>query len=250
MGEDGHTASIFADAPEWDHAITTTERFVAVHPGSAPHARVSWSMSALKEVKHLFLLIAGPRKLDVLNAAARFATKKCHLAVGKRQGSETRCLLVCKLRLFRARASTPMDRGCSPTSAAPMRASRWKTAPGEIGSVQVYPCADYPGVAEVIKKYLKDTKIGRVNHAAIAIANPVDGDQVEHDQSRLELFDRSHAPRARLRHAARRERLYRAGDGAAGPDRRAARAGGRRLAPSEQRDRLARARAPAWACPA
>src|SRR6201996_4852194 len=53
-----------------------------------------------------------------------------------------------------------------------------ETRAGEIGSVQVYPCADYPGVAEVIKKYLKDMKIGRVNHAAIAIANPVDGDQV------------------------------------------------------------------------
>ncbi|HEX3381571.1 MAG TPA: bifunctional transcriptional regulator/glucokinase [Paraburkholderia sp.] len=53
-----------------------------------------------------------------------------------------------------------------------------ETGPGEIGSVQIYPCADYPGVADVIKKYLKDTKIGRVNHAAIAIANPVDGDQV------------------------------------------------------------------------
>ncbi|PQV52622.1 bifunctional transcriptional regulator/glucokinase [Paraburkholderia sp. BL21I4N1] len=61
-----------------------------------------------------------------------------------------------------------------------------ENAPGEIGSVQVYPCADYPGVAEVIKKYLKDTRIGRVNHAAIAIANPVDGDQVSmtnHDWS-------------------------------------------------------------------
>ena len=53
-----------------------------------------------------------------------------------------------------------------------------ETGPGEIGQVQVYPCANYPGVAEVIKKYLKDMKIGRVNHAAIAIANPVDGDQV------------------------------------------------------------------------
>ena len=61
-----------------------------------------------------------------------------------------------------------------------------ENSPGEIGSVQVYPCADYPGVAEVIKKYLKDTRIGRVNHAAIAIANPVDGDQVSmtnHDWS-------------------------------------------------------------------
>jgi 6-phosphogluconolactonase len=70
MGEDGHTASIFADAPEWDFAITTNDKFVAVHPGAAPHARVSWSMSALKQVNRLFLLIAGPRKLDVLNAAA------------------------------------------------------------------------------------------------------------------------------------------------------------------------------------
>ena len=70
MGEDGHTASIFADAPEWDFAITTQEHFVAVHPGAAPHARVSWSMSALKQMGRLFLLIAGPRKLDVLNAAA------------------------------------------------------------------------------------------------------------------------------------------------------------------------------------
>jgi glucokinase len=61
-----------------------------------------------------------------------------------------------------------------------------ETAPGEIGQVEVYPCAEYPGVAEVIKKYLKDMKIGRVNHAAIAIANPVDGDQVKmtnHDWS-------------------------------------------------------------------
>jgi 6-phosphogluconolactonase len=70
MGEDGHTASIFADAPEWNFAITTPDHFVAVHPGAAPHARVSWSMSALKQMGRLFLLIAGPRKLDVLNAAA------------------------------------------------------------------------------------------------------------------------------------------------------------------------------------
>ncbi|RFU46433.1 6-phosphogluconolactonase [Paraburkholderia sp. DHOC27] len=70
MGEDGHTASIFADSPEWDFALTTSDHFVAVHPGAAPHPRVSWSMPALKQVRHLFLLIAGPRKLDVLNAAA------------------------------------------------------------------------------------------------------------------------------------------------------------------------------------
>jgi len=69
MGEDGHTASIFADAPEWDFAISTADPFVAVHPVAAPHARVSWSMSAFKKIDRLFLLIAGKKKLDVLNAA-------------------------------------------------------------------------------------------------------------------------------------------------------------------------------------
>ncbi|BBU26992.1 6-phosphogluconolactonase [Burkholderia sp. THE68] len=69
MGEDGHTASIFADAPEWDVAISTPERFIAVHPGVAPHARVSLSMSALKQIGQVYLFIAGQKKLDVLNAA-------------------------------------------------------------------------------------------------------------------------------------------------------------------------------------
>ena len=72
MGPDGHTASLFADAPasEWKHALTTAERYVSVHPGAAPHARVSLSMSALKGIDRLFLLISGERKLDILKAAA------------------------------------------------------------------------------------------------------------------------------------------------------------------------------------
>ncbi|UDG83231.1 Glucokinase [Candidatus Vallotia lariciata] len=51
--------------------------------------------------------------------------------------------------------------------------------PGQIDNVRVYPCADYPGIASAIKRFLEDNKIIRVNHAAIAIANPVDGDQVQ-----------------------------------------------------------------------
>src|SRR6201996_2859491 len=51
--------------------------------------------------------------------------------------------------------------------------------PDQIEQIRVYPCADYPGVADAVKKYLKDTKIGHVNHAAVAIANPVDGDEVK-----------------------------------------------------------------------
>ncbi|ACR27988.1 6-phosphogluconolactonase [Burkholderia glumae] len=70
MGEDGHTASLFADAPEWELAISTPARYVAVHPGAAPHPRVSLSLDALRHVERLFLLIAGARKREVLEAAA------------------------------------------------------------------------------------------------------------------------------------------------------------------------------------
>jgi glucokinase len=61
-----------------------------------------------------------------------------------------------------------------------------ETGPGEITQIRVYPGADYPTLTDAIRKYLKDVKIARVNHAAIAIANPVDGDQVtmtNHDWS-------------------------------------------------------------------
>ena len=74
MGEDGHTASLFADAPEWaDITAPGAERFVAVHPKAAPHARVSFSLAALKGIERLYLLIAGTSKLDVLKAAASAA---------------------------------------------------------------------------------------------------------------------------------------------------------------------------------
>ncbi|HEF5871831.1 TPA: 6-phosphogluconolactonase [Burkholderia cenocepacia] len=88
MGEDGHTASIFADAPEWEHAITTPERFVAVHPGAAPHARVSFSLDALKRVERLFLLIAGPAKRDVLDAAAASLQKNAISQLANDKGTQ------------------------------------------------------------------------------------------------------------------------------------------------------------------
>ncbi|KWE61173.1 6-phosphogluconolactonase [Burkholderia ubonensis] len=88
MGEDGHTASIFADAPEWDHAITTADRFVAVHPGAAPHARVSFSLDALKRIDRLFLLIAGSRKREVLEAAASSPQKNAISQLANDKGTQ------------------------------------------------------------------------------------------------------------------------------------------------------------------
>ncbi len=70
MGEDGHTASLFADAPEWQQALSTQQRFVLLHPKSAPYTRISWSFDALTQMGQLFLCIAGERKLAVLQEAA------------------------------------------------------------------------------------------------------------------------------------------------------------------------------------
>ncbi|WP_415914428.1 glucokinase [Paraburkholderia sp. J67] len=50
--------------------------------------------------------------------------------------------------------------------------------PGSIESVRVYLCADHAGVEDTIRLYLRDTGITGIQHAAIAIANPVDGDQI------------------------------------------------------------------------
>lgn len=71
MGEDGHTASLFADAPEWPEAITTQSRFVAMTPQHADYRRISWSLAALKRVPKLFLQIGGAAKLNVLRDATR-----------------------------------------------------------------------------------------------------------------------------------------------------------------------------------
>ncbi|WP_087687400.1 6-phosphogluconolactonase [Pandoraea sp. PE-S2R-1] len=69
MGEDGHTASLFADAPQWHDAITTHDKFVLVQPQHAPYTRVSWSLSALASSERLLLQIQGKAKRAVLEAA-------------------------------------------------------------------------------------------------------------------------------------------------------------------------------------
>ncbi|UDG82419.1 Glucokinase [Candidatus Vallotia cooleyia] len=51
--------------------------------------------------------------------------------------------------------------------------------PGQIVDIRVYPCANYLGIADAILQFMKDSNIDHVNHAAIAIANPVYGDQVQ-----------------------------------------------------------------------
>ncbi len=69
MGEDGHTASLFADTPEWEQALITQQRLLLLHPQLAPYQRISWSFAALAQMGQLFLWITGERKLAVLQEA-------------------------------------------------------------------------------------------------------------------------------------------------------------------------------------
>jgi 6-phosphogluconolactonase len=66
MGADGHTASLFPDSPHWRHASETEERYVALQPGVAPHARVSLSLHALAGQGKCYLWVVGAAKSDTL----------------------------------------------------------------------------------------------------------------------------------------------------------------------------------------
>lgn len=72
MGEDGHTASLFPGAAGLAEALDPAggQRIVAIHPPLAPHPRLTWTLAALLETRHLLLQAGGASKRAVLEAAA------------------------------------------------------------------------------------------------------------------------------------------------------------------------------------
>ncbi|MBY4896886.1 6-phosphogluconolactonase [Cupriavidus sp. AU9028] len=81
MGEDGHTASLFADAPELGDALAqAAPGYLVTHPGQAPHARVTLNLAALLATERVFLAFAGPAKAAVFEQA--IATPTPALPVG------------------------------------------------------------------------------------------------------------------------------------------------------------------------
>jgi 6-phosphogluconolactonase len=69
MGEDGHIASLFPDAAALGAGLGAESPVLALHPGRAPHARLSLSLRALLDSRDLVLMIFGHAKRHVLERA-------------------------------------------------------------------------------------------------------------------------------------------------------------------------------------
>jgi 6-phosphogluconolactonase len=80
IGTDGHTASLFADAPQWLQARTTERRYLAVKPASAPHSRISLSLSALIAQGSCQVWAVGPDKLATIERCGKLPADACALA--------------------------------------------------------------------------------------------------------------------------------------------------------------------------
>jgi 6-phosphogluconolactonase len=75
MGEDGHTASLFPEAPELQTALSEPKPgFLVTHPTSANHARVTLNLAALLAAERTFLAITGEKKAEVLARALQAPT--------------------------------------------------------------------------------------------------------------------------------------------------------------------------------
>ena len=86
MGEDGHTASLFAGSAALPGLLAGTAAPVApVQPPSAPYARMSLSLPALLDARTVFIHIGGAGKRAVIEAAAQADPLRMPIAAVLRQ---------------------------------------------------------------------------------------------------------------------------------------------------------------------
>lgn len=78
MGGDGHTASIFPQAPQFADAVRADYPQPLLHttPVTAPHERVSMTLDAIERTAHVYLAIAGAEKLAVYRQAEQGITQQ------------------------------------------------------------------------------------------------------------------------------------------------------------------------------
>ncbi len=73
MGEDGHTASLFPCSEQIKSGLETRNKrsLIKVDPKTAPHQRITFSFSALKQSKNIFLHLCGSNKKQVFDQALK-----------------------------------------------------------------------------------------------------------------------------------------------------------------------------------
>ena len=73
MGGDGHTASIFPQAPQFADAVRADYPQPLLHttPITAPYERISMTLAAIEATPYVYLAIAGADKRRVYDAAAQ-----------------------------------------------------------------------------------------------------------------------------------------------------------------------------------
>jgi 6-phosphogluconolactonase len=80
MGADGHTASLFPDAPNLTNALDlrNTQTCVAIElahlPANAPYARITQTLAQILSARHIVLPLSGTDKLNTLQLAWKQAT--------------------------------------------------------------------------------------------------------------------------------------------------------------------------------
>lgn len=77
MGEDGHTASLFPCSEQVNDGLSMNSgrTCIAVQPTTAPHQRISLTLPALLNSRHIFLHLTGEKKKQVLLDALDNATE-------------------------------------------------------------------------------------------------------------------------------------------------------------------------------
>lgn len=83
MGEDGHFASLFPGAAGLAAALEPKglSQCVAIRPPAAPHERMSLTLAALAEARHLYLYATGPTKRAVIDRASSKETRPAELPI-------------------------------------------------------------------------------------------------------------------------------------------------------------------------
>ncbi|WP_035059243.1 6-phosphogluconolactonase [Andreprevotia chitinilytica] len=69
MGDDGHTASLFPNAPELEATCASTALVAAVTPPIAPHKRITLTLPTIAKARHVIVHITGEGKKSLLETA-------------------------------------------------------------------------------------------------------------------------------------------------------------------------------------